>query len=114
MSKFRSKLEERVAGLLGDAWEYEPKQHSYHISKKYKPDFVRGDTYIEVKGYFRVGDTQKYKALALQLKKDGIEFVMLLQTPSKVVRKGAKLTMSAWCEKNDIKWLGLNAIGELQ
>lgn len=102
--EYRSKLEKQVAGQLGDTWTYEPCTHDYTISKKYKPDFVNGDTYIEVKGYFRVGDTQKYKALARKLDEDNIMFIMLLQQPSKPVRKGSKLTMSQWCEKNSIAW----------
>ena len=104
MSKYKSKLEARVAGLLGDNWEYEPPSVPYTIQRNYIPDFKQGDTYIEVKGYFRSGDAAKYKAIAKQMKEDGNMFIMLFQKPFAFVRKGSKTTYAKWCEKNGIAW----------
>jgi len=103
MNKYRSKLEERVAKTMPNA-EYEPWQIDYSVPHKYTPDFVEGNVCWEVKGFFRGHDISKYLAIHKQMKLDGYEFRMILQNPNKTVRKGAKLTMSAWCDKHSIKW----------
>ena len=107
MPEFKSKLEATVANLLGDTWEYEGDSIHYHIPKSYKPDFVNEDrsVFIEVKGWFRPGDTLKYKNVKAKCDKVGKEFIMILQTPNKRVRKGSDTTMSMWCDKNRIRWL---------
>jgi hypothetical protein len=99
---YRSKLESLVAGLLGPTWEYEPFKMPYTVHRNYNPDFVKGDIMIEVKGFFRVGDTAKYKAIrdACLFK----ELVFFLQAPKTKIRKGAKMNMGQWCEKEGIKW----------
>lgn len=104
VNKYRSKLEARVAKLLGTGWEYEPTPVPYIVKRKYIPDFKKDNLYIEVKGYFRVGDTQKYRAIQTAMLAEGNVFIMILQQPSKPVRKGAKLTMAKWCDKYDIPW----------
>ena len=108
MPKYRSKLEARVAGFLGEGWEYEPTRLSYFLPKMYMPDFVLDDgyavTYIEVKGYFRAGDTAKYKAVAKECEKRDIQFIMLFQKPHAPIRKGSKTTYAKWAEKNGIAW----------
>lgn len=43
-------------------YEFEGKQHSY------KPDFIEGDTYIEIKGYFNEQVRAKEKAFPFKLK----------------------------------------------
>ena len=58
---------------------------------------------VEAKGYFRPGDTQKYKGIEACLP-DHQELVFLLQAPTKQVRSGTKLTMAGWCNKVGIKW----------
>jgi len=103
-SKYRSGFEESVGEVLEPrGFEYEPFSVTYNMPGKYTPDFVLGDTLVECKGYFRPGDQKKYLAV-----KNGLvgsqELVFLLQYPSKRVRKGAKLTMSGWCDKNNIRW----------
>jgi hypothetical protein len=107
-SKYRSKFEGRCGALLEPAgFEYEPYRVKYTIAHSYTPDFVFNDDGLEVlveaKGYFRPGDTQKYKAIAASLP-FGQELVFLLQAPTKQVRSGTKLTMAGWCDKVGIKW----------
>ena len=106
MNKYRSKLEARVARKLGSDWLYEPLRIQYLVPRSYVPDFVSkdGKTYVEVKGYFRAGDTQKYAAINVELKSQGIRFKFMLQYPDKKVRKGAQLTMAQWCNKHNISW----------
>tara|TARA_R110001632_G_scaffold57459_1_gene140412 strand:+ start:215 stop:613 length:399 start_codon:yes stop_codon:yes gene_type:complete len=111
--KYRSKLEALVASLLGPTWRYEPFKVAYVTHRNYTPDFVyttqvratQTPMYIlvEVKGFFRVGDTQKYKAIRDALKENQ-ELVFFLQSAKTKVRKGAKMNMGQWCEKESIKW----------
>ena len=69
LPKYRSKLEARVALGLSE-WEYESEKMGYIIHKTYNPDFIKGNIFIEVKGFFRSGDTQKYKAIHDQMLKE--------------------------------------------
>jgi hypothetical protein len=74
----------------------------------YSPDFVytypNGDQIlVEVKGYFRAGDRQKYKAIRDCLP-DNQELVFFLSSPFKKVSKGAMLTMAQWCDKEGFMW----------
>ena len=39
--------------------------------------------------------------------------VFVLMNPDKKVRKGGKLTMAAWCEKEKIKWYNVDTLQEL-
>ena len=105
---FRSKLEQMVATLLGPEWLYEPFRVPYTTQHNYTPDFVHTiDGYyeilVEVKGYFRPGDRQKYKAIRDNLD-DSRELVFFLSSPFKKVSKGAMLTMAQWCDKEGLKW----------
>lgn len=116
MSEYKSKLEAEVAKQLGDAWGYESCNLQYHIPKSYKPDFVNDDqtVFLEVKGWFRPGDTLKYKSVAAKCKKRGIVFIMVLQTPNKRVRKGSDTTMSQWCDKNKIRWVSAHSVYKIR
>tara|TARA_R110000803_G_scaffold167074_1_gene230360 strand:+ start:345 stop:716 length:372 start_codon:yes stop_codon:yes gene_type:complete len=103
LPKYRSKLEARVAGGLAD-WGYESEKMKYTIHRTYNPDFIKGNIYIEVKGFFRSGDTQKYKAIHEQMLKEGKILVFVWSKPHQKLRKGSKLTNAGWCEKHGIKW----------
>ncbi len=105
--KYRSKLESLVGSILGTKWGYESTKVSYVTRRTYNPDFVleKGPDVllVEVKGFFRVGDTQKYKAIRDAL--DAYqELVFFLQSPRSKVRKGAKMSMAQWCETEGLKW----------
>jgi hypothetical protein len=111
--KYRSKLEAKVAESLVD-WEYESTTVKYSVPRTYTPDFTKGRVYIEVKGFFRVGDTQKYKAIHKQLKSEGKVLVFVWSDAHKRIRKGAKLTNAKWCDKEGIVWFDLSEIKELK
>ena len=100
-AKYRSKFEENVANELGEKWEYEKHKFPYKVPRRYTPDFVHQDIVIEVKGYFRVGDTAKYKAIAAAY--PDLKLVFIFSNPAKKVRKGAKINMGQWADKNG--WL---------
>jgi hypothetical protein len=111
----RSGFEERCGAILEPAgFTYETDSIKYDVPHKYTPDFcIKLDDYchiwVESKGWFRPGDRLKYKTIANAIRyRDSrhIEFCFLLQAPNKKVQKGAKLTMSGWCDKHDIRWFG--------
>ncbi len=101
-SKYRSSLEAKfAANNSGKGYQYEPFSVPYVMKRNYKPDFVLDDVLIECKGFFRPGDTLKYKSIRDSL--PDYELVFVLSDPNKKVRKGSKLTMGQWCEKEGIK-----------
>ena len=112
-SKFRSTFEEDVSKILKE-FNYEPFTIPYTIARSYRPDFVdvSGLYLIECKGYFRDGDTKKYTSIRDSLPKEQ-ELIFVLMQPNKKIRKGAKMTMSEWCDKEGILWYSLNTLQEL-
>lgn len=106
--KYKSKLEHVVGVALGPKWPYEPMKVPYTTYRNYNPDFVyQGpdgiQLLVEVKGFFRVGDTQKYKAIRDCLKPHQT-LVFYLQNANTKVRKGAKMNMGQWCDKEGFEW----------
>ena len=104
---FRSKLEQRVGDwIVPFGATYEKHVVFYSIPKKYTPDFTLDDyrIHVEVKGWFRSGDRQKYKAIKEAMDEQGWTFVFILQNPGKPVSKGAKSNMGDWCTNNGILW----------
>ena len=112
-STFRSTFEEDVAKILKE-FNYEPFTVPYIISRSYRPDFVdpSGLYLIECKGYFRDGDTKKYTSIRDSLP-EGQELIFVLMQPNKKIRKGAKMTMSQWCDKEGILWYNIDTLQEL-
>ncbi len=112
-SKFRSVFEEHTAEVL-EGFEYEPYTVPYTIHRNYTPDFVHvpSNTLVECKGFFREGDTKKYTSIRDSLK-DYQSLVFVLMNPNKKVRKGGKITMSQWCEKQGLEWYTLDTLQEL-
>ena len=112
-SKFRSTFEEDVSKIL-KYFDYEPFTVPYVISRSYRPDFVHSasGTLVECKGYFRDGDTKKYTSIRDSLP-EGQELVFVLMSPNKKIRKGAKMTMAQWCDKEGILWYNIETLQEL-
>ena len=112
-SKFRSTFEEDVAKIL-KGFDYEPFTVPYTIERNYRPDFVHrsAGVLVECKGFFREGDTKKYTSIRDSLP-DGQELVFVLMQPNKKIRKGAKMTMSEWCDKEGILWYNIETLEEL-
>ena len=111
--KYRNKFEAQIAEVLGDLCSYESKQIPYIVNRMYIPDFIgmkgKFEILVEAKGYFRVGDIQKYKAIRDSLPKKK-QLVFLLYNPDKKVRKGSKMNMAEWCEQENMKWYTLENI----
>ena len=112
-SRFRSGLEEAFAKAVPrKRFKYEPYVVPYVMHRNYVPDFVDEDTgvLIECKGYFRAGDTMKYKAVRDTVDR---ELIFVLSDPNKKVRKGAKITMGQWCSKEGFKFFTVQQVEEL-
>lgn len=115
--KYRNKFEEEAGEVLGDLCTYEPRKIPYVTHKTYLPDFVGNckkggrvhEIMVEAKGYFRVGDIQKYKAIRDSLSLTQ-ELVFLLYSPPKKIRKGAKMNMGEWCTKEGFRWFTMEDI----
>ena len=105
-SKFRSKLEERVADLLsnlGIDYEYESTLVPYVIQHNYSPDFLLpSGVFLECKGYWAPEDRRKIKAVKKQ--NPNIEILMIFQAPYNRISKSSKTTYAQWCDKHGIRW----------
>ena len=112
-NKFRSGLESAINDKLTNDFLYEPFRLPYVTHRKYVPDFVHEEKaiLIEAKGYFRVGDTQKYTAIRDSMPE--WELVFVLSDPSKKVRKGSKMNMGQWCEKEGFAHFTVKTTKEL-
>jgi Phage endonuclease I. len=112
-STFRSTFEEDVSKILKE-FDYEPFTVPYTIERSYRPDFVHNASgvLVECKGYFRDGDTKKYTSVRDSLP-EGQTLVFVLMQPNKKIRKGAKMTMSQWCDKENILWYTIETLQEL-
>ena len=105
-SKYRSKLEERIAELLDAlhiSYEYESTKVPYTIQHHYLPDFVLPNhLYLEAKGCW--APTDRRKVLAVKRDNPDIDLRMVFQAPYNTISKKSKTTYAQWCEKHDIPW----------
>lgn len=95
-------------------FEYEMDTFPYIVERKYLADFYWREKgiVIETKGFFRQGDTQKYQSIGKCLP-EGHELIFVLSDPRKKVRKGGKITMGQWCDKEGFKYFTMDNIEEL-
>ena len=111
---YRSGLERTFAkNQEGEGYEFEPFDVPYITKRKYKPDFVKNDVLIECKGFFRAGDTAKYKAIR-DCTEGKYELIFVLSDPAKKVRKGSKLDMGEWCTKEGFEFFTVQQVAELK
>ena len=113
-SKYRSKLEAQVAADLGREWQYEPGVIEYTQTKDYLIDFQKDKYIVEVKGFFRSGDSTKYRAVHESCKQQGYTFIMLFAKPHAPIRKDARTTYKTWAEKHGIIWFDTGNIRKLK
>ena len=110
-TKYRNNFESDVGEQLR-GWQYEPRKYPYIIKRNYIPDFVKDDLLVECKGFFRSGDTKKYISIRDSLSQN--ELVFVLTNPNKKVRKGSKITMGEWCDKEGFRWFTVDTLEELK
>ena len=111
-SKFRSKLEERIATLLqelGVSYEYESTRVPYTIQHFYNPDFILPNyVHLEAKGYWDAADRRKI--LAVKKENPDLDLRMVFQSPFNTISKRSKTTYAQWCEKHNIPWCAFHTI----
>ena len=111
-SKYRSKLEERVAALLdglGISYEYESTKFPYTIQHTYCPDFILPNyVHLETKGHWDANDRRK--VLAVKRDNPELDLRMVFQAPYNKISKKSKTTYAMWCEKHDIPWASFHEI----
>ena len=111
-SKFKSKLEERLATLfatLGVKYEYESEKICYTIQHHYCPDFILPNhVYLEAKGYWAPADRRKI----LAVKKDNpdMDLRMVFKAPYNKISKKSKTTYAQWCDNLGIPWTSFHEI----
>ena len=111
-SKYRSKLEERVADLLsnlGVSFDYESTKVPYQIQFNYSPDFILpSGVMLETKGYWAPEDRRKIKAV--KVCNPELDLRMVFQSPYNKINKGSKTTYASYCEKLGIPWCSYHNI----
>jgi hypothetical protein len=115
-TKFDSKFEERLYGLLNSDCEYHPEGCllDYKIERKYEPDFVYTNGthiwFIEAKGRFRDRlEMKKYLAVRDSLRSnERLAFILQnpkANNPGATRRKdGTRQSISEWLDKHGFKW----------
>tara|TARA_B110000908_G_scaffold8724_1_gene10797 strand:- start:819 stop:1196 length:378 start_codon:yes stop_codon:yes gene_type:complete len=114
MTKFRSGLESAFNDAVSpEDFLYEPYRLPYIIRKKYIPDFIdkRTGAMIECKGFFRVGDTQKYKAIRDEIDRP---LIFVFSDSRKRLRKGSKMNLGEWCDKEGLAHFTMQSIDKLK
>jgi hypothetical protein len=111
--KYRNNFEKQTGLILGVSYEYESLKLPYVVHRNYIPDFINGKILIECKGFFRAGDTQKYKSIRNSIYPDGYELIFVLHNPLKKIRKNSKMNMGQWCKKEGFKFTTLEDINNV-
>lgn len=111
MSQLKGTFEQRVIGKLesdGVSYEYEPHTVPYNVERSYVPDLKIGDTYIELKGYFRQDAQRKMKAIKQQYPDMDIRFLFQrANSPIQGAKKrkdGSKMTCAEWADRYGFIW----------
>jgi hypothetical protein len=106
MTKYRSKLEERVARWLElneHSFEYESLKLEYTIYSSYTPDFVLPNGVIlECKGWLKPEDRRKM--LAVKKAHPNLDIRFVFQDPTNTFSKESKTTYAKWAEKYGFPW----------
>ena len=104
--KYKSKFEEKIAGILGDLVTYEPDRINFLQPEKeryYLPDFKIADkVYIEAKGIWAFEDRQKH--LWIKEQHPDIKIFFLFQNSNIKITKKSKTTYGDWATKNGFTW----------
>jgi hypothetical protein len=112
MTKYRSKLEERVARWLelnDHPFEYESLKLPYTIEAVYTPDFILPNgVIIETKGWLKPEDRRKM--LAVKKAHPKLDIRLVFQSPHNTISKESKTTYASWAEKHGFPWAHYNSI----
>jgi hypothetical protein len=111
-SRYRSKLEERVAKWLDlndHSFEYESLKLPYTIQSEYIPDFVLPNGVIlETKGWFKPEDRRKM--LAVKEAHPELDIRLVFQNPRNLLSKDSETTYAEWAEAHGFEWAHYNFV----
>lgn len=110
-SKFKSRLEERIANQLVEAGiepKYETEVIRYVVPERkarYTPDFPIGNKpiYLEAKGYFRT-PAERQKMILSRDQNPGSDIRIIFQKAHNPIYKGSPTTNAMWAETNGFPW----------
>lgn len=106
MKKYKSKLEQKVAKLLGGKAEYEAEKIPFRQpekERKYIPDWkLRENVYIETKGRLTFEDRQKH--IWIKEQHPEITIFFLFGKADNKIAKNSPTTYAMWCENNGFDW----------
>lgn len=116
---YKSKWEGRVADKLkelGLPVKYETTIIRYTIPESkhtYKPDFtISKNVFIEAKGKFDAQDRKKH--LLLLKEHPDKEIWLVFMNPRNRLSKKSKTTYMEWCQKNGVRFIGMEDLGKLK
>lgn len=102
---YRSGFERTLATQLKASkigFKFEPYKIDYTINHTYLPDFVLDNgIVIEAKGFFRAGDTAKYRTIKNQ--NPGLDLRFVFFDGDKKI-SGQKTTHGQWAERYNFPW----------
>lgn len=110
-TKHRSSFEDTIiSGLERDGinYLYEPEKISYNIERKYTPDLLINDIYIELKGFLRSDDQRKMKAVKKLHPELDLRFVF--QNAYSTIQgararaDGSKMSCAEWANMTGFVW----------
>ena len=114
-TKYDSVTEKRLHEGVLSGCQFHPEKISYAIEKTYEPDFSYRDSsgiewLIEVKEILQdSAEAQKFQWIKKALKEDQI-LVFCISNPNQKIywqkarKDGSKMTLSEWCDKQQILW----------
>ena len=123
-TKYDSVTEKRLHEGVLSGCRFHPEKISYTIEKTYEPDFSYRDSsgiewLIEVKEILQdSAEAQKFQWIKKALKEDQI-LVFCISNPNQKIywqkarKDGSKMTLSEWCDKQQILWFTHENIGNI-
>lgn len=109
-SKYRSQLEESIAGQLegeGVPFTYESSKFDYIVparKAKYTPDFhLNGRIFIESKGYFEKAEDRQ-KLILFKQQHPEVDLRLVFQSARTKIYKGSPTTYGMWAESHGFLW----------
>ena len=107
MTKYRSKLEEKVVADLHERGlmpRYEPCSIPYTMTSyhSYTPDLQIGDVFVEIKGYWSGPDRKKF--LAFMRSNPDVKIFVAFQDPKVKLYRDSRTTLGKWATDKGIPW----------
>ena len=107
----RSGLEQKVQrAIKGSGYLYEGYKLKYTTTHTYTPDWASVPKkglpriLVEVKSFFRAGDSKKYDSIARECREKGHVYIFCWENPHRKTPGAKHQTYADWCDKRGIPW----------